>query len=118
MAGKHSFAELRSRMSPESRERSRQKAVELRKEMDLAELRNAMQLSQEELASVLKVGQASVAKMEKRTDMYVSTLRRFIKAMGGELDIVARFPDHSISITTFSQIRDAAPGENTPPETA
>ncbi|OLN27025.1 Helix-turn-helix motif [Desulfovibrio sp. DV] len=44
--------------------------------------------------------------MEKRTDMYVSTLRRFIEAMGGELDIVARFPDHSIHIKTFSQIRE------------
>jgi predicted transcriptional regulator len=74
--------------------------------MDLAELRNAMQLSQEELANSLCIGQASVAKMEKRTDMYVSTLRRFIEAMGGELDIVARFPDHSIHITTFSQIRE------------
>jgi DNA-binding transcriptional regulator YiaG len=106
MAGRNSFATLREAMSPESRERAREKAVALRAEMDLAELRNAMQLSQEELANSLCIGQASVAKMEKRTDMYVSTLRRFIEAMGGELDIVARFPDHSIHITTFSQIRE------------
>lgn len=105
-------------MSPESRERARQKAVELRKDMDLAELRNAMRLSQEELARTLKIGQASVAKMEKRTDMYVSTLRRFIEAMGGELDIVARFPGHDISITTFTQVRDASSGgETASPET-
>lgn len=84
----------------------------LREEMDLAELRNAMHLSQEEIASSLNIGQASVAKMEKRTDMYVSTLRRFIEAMGGELDIVARFPDHSIHIKTFSQIREGS-GEET-----
>jgi len=105
MAGRKSFAKLREAMTPESRERAHQKALKLRDEMDLAEIRNAMQLSQEELASALKIGQASVAKLEKRTDMYLSTLRRFIEAMGGELDIVARFPDHSIPIKTFSQIR-------------
>lgn len=116
MAGRHSFATLRAAMSPESRERARQKAVELRKEMDLAELRNAMRLSQEELARALKIGQASVAKMERRTDMYVSTLRRVIEAMGGELDIVARFPDHCISITSFSQVREACREDNVAPE--
>ncbi|MHC1790953.1 XRE family transcriptional regulator [Solidesulfovibrio sp.] len=113
MAGRNSFAKLREAMSPESRERARGKAVALRQEMDLAELRNAMQLSQEELASSLHIGQASVAKMEKRTDMYVSTLRRFIEAMGGELDIVARFPDHAIHITTFSQIREDSSEKST-----
>jgi predicted transcriptional regulator len=106
MAGRNSFAKLREAMSIESMERARQKSVALKNEMDLAELRNAMQLSQEELASELKIGQASVAKLEKRTDMYVSTLRRFIEAMGGELDIVARFPDHTIPIKTFSQIKE------------
>lgn len=106
MAGRHAFSKLRAAMSPESRERARQKAAELRQEMDLSELRNAKHLTQEEIASVLKVGQASVAKLEKRTDMYVSTLRRFIEAMGGKLDIVARFPDHSIQITTFSRIAE------------
>lgn len=111
MAGRNAFAKLREAMSPESRERAKRKALKLREEMDLAELRNAMRLSQEEIASALKIGQASVAKMEKRTDMYVSTLRRYIEAMGGELDIVARFPDHSIMINTFSEIREETAAE-------
>ena len=111
MAGRNSFSKLRQAMRPESRERAEQKSLKLREQMDLAELRNAMQLSQKQLASALKVGQASVAKMEKRTDMYLSTLRRFIEAMGGELDIVARFPDHSIPIKTFSQISEEKPTE-------
>ena len=42
--------------------------------------------------------------MEKRADMYVSNLRRFIEAMGGELDIVARFPDGSVKISNFEEI--------------
>ena len=71
-----------------------------------AEVRRAMKLSQEELAAILHINQASVAKMEKRTDMYIGTLRRFIQAMGGELEIVARFPDRQIRIDQFSQ--DAA----------
>ena len=105
MTGRKSFSRLRESMTPESRIRAHKKALELRNEMDLSEIRKAMHLSQEELASTLNIGQASVAKLEKRTDMYLSTLRRFIEAMGGELDIVARFPDRSVSINTFSQIK-------------
>ena len=106
MSGRNSFSTLRNEMSNESKERTIEKSLILRKEMDLAELRRAQQLSQEELAQVLNIGQASIAKLEKRTDMYVSTLRRFVEAMGGELDIVARFPDHSIPIKTFSQLTE------------
>ena len=85
-------------MSPEAQDRARAKSEVLEGEMALAGVRKAMQLSQEELAAILNINQASVAKMEKRTDMYIGTLRRFIQAMGGELDIVARFPDRQIRI--------------------
>ena len=91
---------------PEAQERARAKSEALESEMALAEVRRAMKLSQEELAAILHINQASVAKMEKRTDMYIGTLRRFIQAMGGELEIVARFPDRQIRIDQFSQ--DAA----------
>ena len=106
MAGRHSFSELRAKMSPEARARAEQKALALGREMDLAELRRALRLSQEELAQTLQVGQAAVAKIEKRADMYVSTLRRFVEAMGGELQIVARFRDHEVQIRTFREIGD------------
>ena len=72
--------------------------------MDLAELRRARTLSQEELAQTLGIGQAAVAKIEKRADMYVSTLRRFIKAMGGELRIVAHFAGHDVHIQNFTEL--------------
>ena len=61
--------------------------------MSLAELRRARAMTQEQRAEDLHVGQASIAKLERRTDMYLSTLRRFVEPMGGELDIVVRFPD-------------------------
>lgn len=108
MTGRHSFAELRARMSPEARRTAEAEAVRLDEEMDLAEVRRALKLSQEEIGQTLQIGQGSVAKIEKRADMYVSTLRRFIKAMGGELEIVARFPDHSVKIKNFSDLSEKA----------
>src|SRR5271154_3704577 len=102
MAGRHSFAELRARMAPEAQAEA--EALRLGAEMHLAEVRRAMKLSQDEIAQTLHIGQGSVAKIEKRTDMYVSTLRRFIEAMGGELEIVARFSDHSVKIKTFADL--------------
>ena len=62
-------------------------------DMPLAELRQARQVTQQQLAEALKIKQASVSKMESRTDMYISTMRKYIQAMGGELEIVAKFPD-------------------------
>ena len=95
------FSELRSRMSPRSRARAAARARELLAEMPLAELRRARGLSQKALAEALGVQQPSIARLEKRTDMYVSTLRSHIEAMGGELEVVARFPDGSIRILAF-----------------
>ena len=95
---------LANRLTPEAQASAHEKSETLGAEMALADLRRAMQLSQEELAATLQINQASVAKMEKRTDMYVSSLRRFIQAMGGELDITARFPDRAIKIDQFTGI--------------
>jgi transcriptional regulator with XRE-family HTH domain len=69
--------------------------------MPLHELRAARSLTQEKLAGELKVNQAAVSKLERRTDMYVSTLRAYVRAMGGELEIIARFPDGEVRIEQF-----------------
>jgi transcriptional regulator with XRE-family HTH domain len=98
-----SFNKLREKMSPEARERSREKADKLLEEMPLGELRAARKLTQEKLAENLHVKQAAVSKIERRADMYVSTLRDFISAMGGELEITARFPDGSVRINQFEE---------------
>jgi len=98
------FAELRAKMAPEAQARVEAKTQELLAEMPLHELRQARGLSQKVLAEVLHVQQPSIAKMEKRTDMYISTLRSHIEAMGGQLYVIARFPDGSVKISNFSDI--------------
>jgi DNA-binding transcriptional regulator YiaG len=104
MAGRHSFATLRARMAPEAQVAA--EAVRLGEQMDLAEVRRALKLSQDEIAQTLQIGQGSVAKIEKRTDMYVSSLHRFIQATGGESEIVARFPDHAVTIKNFADLAE------------
>jgi predicted XRE-type DNA-binding protein len=104
MTGRHKFSELVAKMPPERRARIDRATKAMREEMDLTQLRTARQLSQAALGELLHVEQPAVAKLEKRTDMYVSTLRRFIEAMGGELEIIARFPDHSVRIKSFSDL--------------
>ena len=102
------FSDLRSRMSPESQARSETRAQVMLAEMPLNELRQARGLSQKMLAEVLHVQQPSIAKMEKRTDMYLSTLRSHIEAMGGQLEVVARFPDGAVKISNFGDIGSSA----------
>jgi len=98
------FSELEAKMSPESREWVKQEVAKALTEMPLNELRNARGLSQKLLAESLHIQQPAIAKMEKRADMYISTLRSHIKAMGGELEVIARFPDGDVKISNFSQI--------------
>ena len=102
------FADLRAQMSPESRARAQAKTQAMLAEMPLHELRQARGLSQKMLAEVLHVQQPSIAKMERRTDMYISTLRSHIEAMGGQLEVVARFPEGSVKISNFSDISNAS----------
>jgi transcriptional regulator with XRE-family HTH domain len=102
------FRDLRARMSPDSRARAHAKARALLAELPLAELRQARQLSQEQLAAELDVRQPAIAKLEKKTDMYISTLRRFIEAMGGRLEIRAHFPDGDVRINQFEELEEDA----------
>jgi DNA-binding XRE family transcriptional regulator len=97
---------LRARMSVERRDANRGAAEQLLASMPLDELRNARNITQTHLAQLLNITQASVSKMEKRTDMYVSTLRSFIQAMGGELEIKAVFPEGAVRIDRFSSLTD------------
>jgi DNA-binding transcriptional regulator YiaG len=104
------FKTLREKMSSASRERSRQLAAKYRVEMPLDELRETREMTQTHLARILKVNQAAVSKMERRADMYVSTLQAFVKAMGGELKITAQFPDGVVEIDQFDLAKKVAAG--------
>jgi DNA-binding transcriptional regulator YiaG len=94
------FSELRAKMPPEAVARSQEQAEKILAEMALGEMRRARGMSQEELASLLNVKQPSIAKLEQRTDMYISTLRDHIRALGGELVMFARFPEGDVKIST------------------
>jgi transcriptional regulator with XRE-family HTH domain len=102
------FNTLREKMSPAARERSRTLAEKYRAEMALDELREARAMTQVHLAKILGVNQAAVSKLERRADMYVSTLQDFVKAMGGELKITARFPEGTVEINQFEAVKKAA----------
>jgi transcriptional regulator with XRE-family HTH domain len=82
-------------------------------EMALQELRQAMHLTQQEIADLLQMNQAAVSKLEHQSDMYVSTLRRFVAALGGELRIVAHFPQGDVVINQFEEIREQEPADST-----
>jgi hypothetical protein len=98
------FQELRAKMSADSQKKARAKTQKLLSEMALDELREARKLTQEQLAQQLRIKQPSVARMERRADMYISTLRGVIKAMGGEMEILAVFPDGRVRINQFRDI--------------
>lgn len=100
----NNFNKLKAALSPESQAKAAQNTVHMLQEMPLYKLRQARGLSQKMMAETLHIQQPAVAKIEKRTDMYLSTLRSHIQAMGGELDIVARFPEGSVKIQNFSDL--------------
>lgn len=102
------FRELEAKMSRASRARSDAKTKKMIAEMALDELREARDLTQQHLASLLGINQAAVSKMERRADMYISTLHSMIRAMGGSLKIEAVFPEGRVEITQFRKLKKAA----------
>jgi transcriptional regulator with XRE-family HTH domain len=87
------FKELQSRMDPASRADNLQRVHEELQRMALEELRGAKRLTQSDMAEMLNVPQSSISRIEQRADMYLSTLRNYIHAVGGELRVQAVFPD-------------------------
>jgi len=104
------FNNLLKNIPDERKHRIEFKKKELLKEIDLKSLRQAFELTQNQLAETLKVNQAAISKMENQSDMYISTLRRFLGAMGGKLKVVAEFPDHEIVINQFEDISTQSEG--------
>ena len=105
-----SFKVLREKMSPEAQQRARDKTQLMLEAMPLQELRQARALSQDEMARALGIKQAAVSKLERRTDMYLSTLRKFIEAMGGRLEIVAHFPEGDVRVDQFETLDEKTLG--------
>ena len=82
------------KLSPAQRKKVEARAAEMiAEQMSLRELRRARRLTQVRVAKTLGITQDSVSRLEKRSDLLLSTLRKTIKAMGGDLSLVAEFPD-------------------------
>jgi len=108
------FSELVSRtMSPDSQERARRKTEAMLAELALDELRSALSLTQERLAEILGVKQSSVSKIIRGQNMYISTLDKLIKAMGGDLELHVVLPDGRVKLS-LDQFRSIASGAKKP----
>ena len=107
MSGHHPFSELTRNFTPERRRRVKLMKSKLLADMPLHELRRARALAQQELAETLNVDQPAAAKLEQRADIYVSSLRSYIEAVGGRLKIIAEFPDGEVTITNFSRLGES-----------
>lgn len=99
------YKDLQARMSPDAQARAQALAERMIRSMPLDELREARELTQEQLARILRVKQSAISKMERRTDMYISTLQSVIKAMGGHLEIRAVFPDGDVRVNQFGDLQ-------------
>ena len=99
-----SYKNLRKKMSLSAQAKADAKSKIMMREMALYDLRQARQLSQERLAELLHTKQSNISKIEHRTDMYISTLRAYVEAMGGELEISAHFPEITVKINQFQQL--------------
>jgi hypothetical protein len=98
------FNELRARMSAGAQAASAAEHRRLLAEMSLYQLRKARELTQAKIAGELHMGPGDVFKLERRTDMYVSTLASYLQAVGADLEIRAVFPDgRAVKITQFSE---------------
>jgi DNA-binding XRE family transcriptional regulator len=99
------FKELQEKVDPERRERVEVRVREALRAMPLEGLREARELTQTQLAQVLRVTQGAVSKVERRTDMYISTLRSYVRAIGGDLQIRAVFPEGDVLIDQFEGLK-------------
>ncbi len=100
-----SFNELRRNMGPERRRHNAAEADRILLEMTLQELRQAItNFSQEDIAEMLHVTQGYISKLERQNDMLLSNLYSYVEALGGEVEIRAKFPNQEVQIKQFREI--------------
>ena len=97
------FSELTAKMSAKDRAEIKARSAKLLAELPLEQLRSARSLTQTNMAHLLGVNQSAISKIEKRTDMYLSTLRSYVEAMGGSLEIQAIFPDGAVRVDVLKE---------------
>lgn len=97
-----------NKLSPAQRKKVEARAAQLiAEEMTLQQLRHARKLTQQKIAKSLHIGQEGVSKLEKRSNLLISTLRSYVEAMGGQLHLMAKFPNRpSIELAGFAEIEN------------
>jgi transcriptional regulator with XRE-family HTH domain len=97
-------------LSPARRKKIEARAATLiAEEMSLRDLRQALTLTQERMAETLGIGQDGISRLEKRSDLLLSTLRTYIEAMGGQLSLIAEFPDREpVTLTGLAAMEATA----------
>lgn len=107
------FGDLRDRLRERDRDSDRNVAAfkaEMERELTLAELRRALEFTQQQIAASLDTNQSGVSRIEHQTDLFISTLRSYIEAMGGRLELRAIFADGEVTIRTLEEIQaDSGP---------
>jgi len=109
MAGRHNWNNLIKRMTPQRRARIEQGVREDLTEMLLSEIRRLAGLTQEQLAASLGVKQPTLSQLESQNDMQISTLRRIVEKLGGELEIIATLPTGRVALSQFKDTRKSQP---------
>jgi len=107
MAKTKAFKLLREKMSPEARTRAEQRTQRVLLEMNLQDLREHLsELTQTQVAQILHVTQAHVSKLEHREDMLLSTLRSYVEALGGQLEVFARFGKRTVRVKSPADLEE------------
>jgi DNA-binding XRE family transcriptional regulator len=109
------FRSLLEGLAPERQERITQLKKQFEDEMALYELREALQLTQAQVARRLRMSQAAISKLERRSDMFLSTLRKVLEGMGADLEILAVFPAGTVRLTGLREFHKAARTATTHP---
>jgi len=95
------FSELRKRMTPDRRAKNQIRAQLLLLHLTLAELQESLEMTQDEKEKDLSVVESTLSELENQEDIQISTLSRYIKALGGSLKLVADFPNKEIVLSQF-----------------
>ena len=107
------FNDLKHKATPEQLALEKREAKAELERMGFGKLRQARQLTQVALAERLDVPQGAISRMERRTDLLLSTLRQYIEGMGGRLELKAVFPEAEFLLDTLAPEKSAAKGKKT-----
>jgi transcriptional regulator with XRE-family HTH domain len=106
------WSDVRKERTPEAEARIAAHRTEMEREMSLAELRHALELTQTRLAETLGMTQGAVSRLEHQSDLLLSTLRSYVEALGGELEIRARFGEgEEVTIGSLGELEREPPVE-------